>query len=152
MTNLPVLVAGGGIGGLSVALTLQQIGVPCLVLEAVAELKPFGVGINLQPNAVRELYASGPTDWMRSGETLWVLHKSYRAKREEVVRIAQELLDHPRYRIEASDDLGQALEVFSTNKVDFADAVALADARRAGVTLHTFDRGLAKLAGATVAA
>jgi 2-polyprenyl-6-methoxyphenol hydroxylase-like FAD-dependent oxidoreductase len=56
MADLPVLIAGGGIGGLSVALTLQQIGVRCLVLEAVAELKPLGVGINLQPNAVRELY------------------------------------------------------------------------------------------------
>jgi 2-polyprenyl-6-methoxyphenol hydroxylase-like FAD-dependent oxidoreductase len=56
MADLPVLIAGGGIGGLSVALTLQQIGVPCLVLEAVADLKPLGVGINLQPNAVRELY------------------------------------------------------------------------------------------------
>jgi len=56
MADLPVLIAGGGIGGLSVALTLHQIGVPCLVLEAVAELKPLGVGINLQPNAVRELY------------------------------------------------------------------------------------------------
>ena len=59
MTDFPVVIAGGGIGGLSVALTLQQIGVPCLVLEAVAELKPFGVGINLQPNAVRELYELG---------------------------------------------------------------------------------------------
>jgi 2-polyprenyl-6-methoxyphenol hydroxylase-like FAD-dependent oxidoreductase len=59
MADLPVLIAGGGIGGLSVALTLQQIGVPCVVLEAVAELKPFGVGINLQPNAVRELYELG---------------------------------------------------------------------------------------------
>jgi 2-polyprenyl-6-methoxyphenol hydroxylase-like FAD-dependent oxidoreductase len=56
MPDLPVLVAGGGIGGLSVALTLQQIGVPCVVLEAVSDLKPLGVGINLQPNAVRELY------------------------------------------------------------------------------------------------
>jgi 2-polyprenyl-6-methoxyphenol hydroxylase-like FAD-dependent oxidoreductase len=59
MADLPVLIAGGGIGGLSVALTLQQIGVPCLVLEAVANLKPLGVGINLQPNAVRELYELG---------------------------------------------------------------------------------------------
>ena len=55
MDRLPVLVAGGGIGGLSVALTLHQIGVPCIVLEAVADLRPLGVGINLQPNAVREL-------------------------------------------------------------------------------------------------
>lgn len=59
MTRLPVLIAGGGIGGLSVALTLQQIGVPCLVLESVPALKPLGVGINLQPNAVRELYELG---------------------------------------------------------------------------------------------
>lgn len=59
MTERPVLIAGGGIGGLSVALTLEQIGVPCIVLESVAELKPLGVGINLQPNAVRELFDLG---------------------------------------------------------------------------------------------
>jgi 2-polyprenyl-6-methoxyphenol hydroxylase-like FAD-dependent oxidoreductase len=57
--RLPVIVAGGGIGGLAVALTLHQIGVPCIVLEAVGELRPLGVGINLQPNAVRELYELG---------------------------------------------------------------------------------------------
>jgi len=59
--ELPVLIAGGGIGGLAVALTLHQIGVPCLVFEAVKELKPLGLGINLQPNAVRELYDLGIT-------------------------------------------------------------------------------------------
>ena len=55
----PVLIAGAGIGGLSLALTLHEIGIPCLVLEAVGTLKPLGVGINLQPNAVRELYGMG---------------------------------------------------------------------------------------------
>ena len=55
----PVLIAGGGIGGLSLALTLHQIGVPCRVLEAVPALQPLGVGINLQPNAVRELHELG---------------------------------------------------------------------------------------------
>src|SRR6188768_872863 len=59
MDRRPVLIAGGGIGGLCVALTLHQIGVPCLVLESVRHLKPLGVGINLQPNAVRELYELG---------------------------------------------------------------------------------------------
>jgi 5-methylphenazine-1-carboxylate 1-monooxygenase len=59
MDHQPVLIAGGGIGGLSVALTLHQIGVPCLVLESVQHPKPLGVGINLQPNAVRELYELG---------------------------------------------------------------------------------------------
>lgn len=55
MTNDHVLIAGGGIGGLVLALTLHEIGVPCTVFESVRELKPLGVGINLQPNAVREL-------------------------------------------------------------------------------------------------
>jgi len=50
-----VIIAGGGIGGLATALTLHQIGVPCLVLESAPEMRPLGVGINLQPNAVREL-------------------------------------------------------------------------------------------------
>ena len=59
MKRPPVLIAGGGIGGLSAALTLHQIGVPCVLFEAVAEPKPLGVGINLQPNAVRELYELG---------------------------------------------------------------------------------------------
>jgi 2-polyprenyl-6-methoxyphenol hydroxylase-like FAD-dependent oxidoreductase len=59
MINSPVLVAGAGPGGLSVALTLHQIGVPCVVFESVADVKPLGVGINIQPNAVRELYELG---------------------------------------------------------------------------------------------
>src|SRR6185436_15719467 len=59
MSNRPVLIAGAGIGGLSVALTLHQIGVPCVVFESVPEIKPLGVGINIQPNAVREMYELG---------------------------------------------------------------------------------------------
>ncbi|KPF95404.1 hypothetical protein IP86_19260 [Rhodopseudomonas sp. AAP120] len=57
-----VIIAGGGIGGLATALTLHQIGVPCVVYEAAREMRPLGVGINLQPNAVRELYDLGITE------------------------------------------------------------------------------------------
>jgi 5-methylphenazine-1-carboxylate 1-monooxygenase len=56
-----VIIAGGGIGGLATALTLHEIGVPCVVFEAVRDVRPLGVGINLQPNAVRELYDFGFT-------------------------------------------------------------------------------------------
>ena len=61
MDDNRVIIAGGGIGGLTLALTLHQIGVECVVFEAVNELKPLGVGINLQPNAVRELFDLGFT-------------------------------------------------------------------------------------------
>lgn len=54
-----VIIAGGGIGGLVMALTLHEIGVPCTVLESVNDIRPLGVGINLQPNAVRELEELG---------------------------------------------------------------------------------------------
>jgi 2-polyprenyl-6-methoxyphenol hydroxylase-like FAD-dependent oxidoreductase len=63
------MIAGGGIGGLAMALTLEQIGVPCMVFEAVRQLRPLGVGINLQPNAVRELFdlGIGPAELDRIG-------------------------------------------------------------------------------------
>jgi 2-polyprenyl-6-methoxyphenol hydroxylase-like FAD-dependent oxidoreductase len=52
---MEVLIAGGGIGGLAAALALQAAGIGVRVLEAAREMKPLGVGSNLQPHAVREL-------------------------------------------------------------------------------------------------
>jgi len=54
-----VLVAGGGIGGLVAALSLQAAGFTPRVFEATAELRPLGVGINVLPHAVRELTELG---------------------------------------------------------------------------------------------
>lgn len=59
---MTVLIAGGGIGGLTLALSLHQIGVACRVFESVPELKPLGVGINVLPHAVRELIELGLYD------------------------------------------------------------------------------------------
>ena len=56
---MTVLIAGAGIGGLTLGLSLHQVGVPFRIYESVARLRPLGVGINLQPHAVRELHALG---------------------------------------------------------------------------------------------
>ena len=60
---MTILVAGAGIAGLTFALTCRQIGVPVKVFEQVDEIRPLGVGINLQPHAIRELMELGLQSW-----------------------------------------------------------------------------------------
>lgn len=59
-----VAIIGGGIAGLVLALSLKEIGVDCRVYEAVPELKPLGVGINLLPHAVKEMDQLGLIDML----------------------------------------------------------------------------------------
>ena len=54
-----VAIAGGGIGGLALALGLHQRGIACDVYEAVPQVREVGVGITLLPHAMRELAALG---------------------------------------------------------------------------------------------
>ncbi|MGR3501668.1 flavin-dependent oxidoreductase [Pseudaestuariivita sp.] len=61
-----ILIAGGGIAGLTLGLTLHGLGLPFRIFEAVQALKPMGVGINIQPTAVRELQAMGLTEELRA--------------------------------------------------------------------------------------
>ncbi|WP_420407427.1 flavin-dependent oxidoreductase [Hoeflea sp.] len=56
---MTILVAGAGIAGLTFALTCHQIGAPVRIFEQVDEIRPLGVGINLQPHAIRELVELG---------------------------------------------------------------------------------------------
>ncbi len=52
-TELPILIAGGGIGGFAAALALTQQGFPVQVLERAADFHEIGAGIQLGPNAFR---------------------------------------------------------------------------------------------------
>lgn len=51
-----IIVVGGGIGGLTAALSLHQAGHDVEVYESTNEIKALGVGINLLPHAVRAEY------------------------------------------------------------------------------------------------
>src|SRR6478735_143131 len=53
--SLDVLIVGAGIGGLTLALCLQRVGIRARVFEASPEIRPLGVGINVLPHASREL-------------------------------------------------------------------------------------------------
>lgn len=52
---MKILIVGGGIGGLTLALSLHQAGIACEIFEAAPEIQPLGVGINLLPHGTREL-------------------------------------------------------------------------------------------------
>jgi 5-methylphenazine-1-carboxylate 1-monooxygenase len=54
-----VLIIGGGIAGLTLALCLHKLKVPFRVFEATPELKQLGVGLNLLPHAMRSLAELG---------------------------------------------------------------------------------------------
>jgi 5-methylphenazine-1-carboxylate 1-monooxygenase len=61
-----IIVVGAGIGGLTTALSLHQAGIEVDVYEAVPELKPLGVGINILPHAARELTELGLGEQLES--------------------------------------------------------------------------------------
>jgi 2-polyprenyl-6-methoxyphenol hydroxylase-like FAD-dependent oxidoreductase len=56
---MKIVIVGAGIGGLTAAMCLKRAGFDVEVMEAVSELKPLGVGINIQAGAVRILSGLG---------------------------------------------------------------------------------------------
>lgn len=56
---MKIVIAGGGIGGLALALALEQQGIDFVVAEAASQMRLLGVGINVLPHAVRELESLG---------------------------------------------------------------------------------------------
>ena len=59
MTGGPVLVAGGGIGGIAAALALARRGHAVEVFEQAAEIGEIGAGVQLAPNAFAAFDALG---------------------------------------------------------------------------------------------
>ncbi len=59
----PIVIAGGGIGGLAMALALAKRGYPSRVLEQAPEFKEVGAGIQLGP----EFVAGVACAWRRAG-------------------------------------------------------------------------------------
>jgi 2-polyprenyl-6-methoxyphenol hydroxylase-like FAD-dependent oxidoreductase/quercetin dioxygenase-like cupin family protein len=56
---MPILIVGGGIGGLASALALQRRGLECRVFEQSPQIRELGVGINTLPHAIGELAELG---------------------------------------------------------------------------------------------
>src|SRR5580692_1144906 len=56
---MKVIIAGGGIGGLTTALMLHARGIDCEIFEQADQVRELGVGINTLPHAIKELAGLG---------------------------------------------------------------------------------------------
>src|ERR1700686_2238700 len=94
---MKVLVIGGGIGGLTLALSLQRVGIGVKVFEAAEEIKPLGVGINLLPHSTKILASLG---------LLGALEKAAVSTKEAVFfnRFGQRIFAEPLGRLAGSDE------------------------------------------------
>jgi salicylate hydroxylase len=74
--EISVAIVGGGIGGLSVALSLLRAGIDAHVYEQASVLGEVGAGIQISPNASRVLHRLGLADALaRTGVKAALLHQ-----------------------------------------------------------------------------
>lgn len=66
MTDLPIIIAGAGIGGLTAALAFARFGMRSIVLERAPVIAEIGAGIQLGPNAFHVFNSLGIGEAARS--------------------------------------------------------------------------------------
>lgn len=82
-------------------------------------------------------------------ETIWVLKgKKYGFKKQQILECFAQLLENERYAWNNWDEVSQALGIYLSYEVDFADCLILVKAQRSDALLLTFDRDLGAIQGA----
>jgi 2-polyprenyl-6-methoxyphenol hydroxylase-like FAD-dependent oxidoreductase len=145
---LPILIAGGGIGGLTAALALSRHGFRVCLLEQAREFKEIGAGIQLGPNAFKVFDRLGITDQISSTavfpESLLVMDS---ITAEEVTRIplGEKFLGRFRYpyalihRADIHSVLLQACRSSPLIALVTSQKVARFDDRGDQIVVHTED-------------
>ena len=144
-----ILVVGGGIGGLTLALALRRRGIACRVFEAAPQIKPVGVGVNLLPHSTKILAGLGLEPALAATAIETAASHFYnrfgqRIYAEPLGRRAG--LDWPQYSIHRAD-LQQAL-LECAGAVELGRQCTGAEQDDAGVTLRFADGTSARGAAA----
>ena len=121
-----VIIAGGGIGGLTAALALARCGFRVTVLEQAQRLEETGAGIQLSPNATRTLIELG------LGDALRPLAVAPTALRIMNVLTGREIVRLPLGKA-AEDRYGAPFWLL--HRADLLGALAGAASRQLGVTI-----------------
>ncbi|MEA3276846.1 MAG: type II toxin-antitoxin system VapC family toxin [Pseudomonadota bacterium] len=83
-------------------------------------------------------------------ETVWVLESGYGLPKEKVAHALEQLEVNDAFALEDENLCHSALELYRSSNADYADCVILTNCRTRGLRLHTFDKRLGKLDGATL--
>lgn len=100
MDRIPLLIIGGGIGGLATALAASQAGFPAHVLEKSAEFTEFGAGLQLAPNATRILDRLGVFSEIKKNATFpkrLVMMDALSGKEITALDLGPKFLEHFEY-------------------------------------------------------
>ncbi len=154
--ELPVLVAGGGIGGLAAALALVRQGFRVKVLEQAPEIGEIGAGMQLGPNAFHAFDALGVGEQARSRAVytdFMVMHDAldeYQVGKIPTGEAFRQRFGNPYAVIHRADAHGSLLEgVQASGQIEFLTStrVERIEQDASGVTVHdqhgTAHRGLA---------
>lgn len=154
--ELPVLVAGGGIGGLAAALALVRQGFRVKVLEQAPEIGEIGAGMQLGPNAFHAFDALGVGEQARSRAVytdFMVMHDAldeYQVGKIPTGEAFRQRFGNPYAVIHRADAHGSLLEgVQASGQIEFLTStrVERIEQDADGVTVHdqhgTAHRGLA---------
>ncbi len=104
-----VVVVGGGIGGVVAALEMGAVGVDVVVLEQASAIRPIGAGIQIAPNASRQLIRLGLGDGLTAVavEPDAILVRSARRgrvlQRTPLGPVARERYGFPYYHVHRAD-------------------------------------------------
>ncbi|HZN87300.1 MAG TPA: flavin-dependent oxidoreductase [Burkholderiales bacterium] len=144
-----VLIVGGGIGGLTLAVDLRRRGIACRVFEAAPAIKPVGVGVNLLPHSTKILAGFGlepalARTGVETAESHFYNRYGQLIYREPLGRRAG--LDWPQFSLHRADLQAALLE--RAGEIELGRQCAGFEQDAEGVTLRFADGGSARGAAA----
>lgn len=122
----PILIAGGGIAGLTAALAFARRGAPVRLFERADEPQEAGAGIQLSPNATRLLERLGVLQTMASTAT---------RPQAVVLRDAATLREIARVPLGAAAEARWGAPYLALHRADLREALAQAAAQHAAIDI-----------------
>ena len=157
MSPKPVIIVGGGIGGLATALALSRIDLPSLVLEQASELGEIGAGLQLGPNAFRALDILGVLEQVYSNAVFvedFVMMDSVSSKPVFLLKFGEEFrsrFGYP-YAVVHRADLHRALleACQASDAVSFANSTTVTSVRQTGDVVRAATAGGEEVTGCAI--